>query len=79
MDRVKTKTFVIYLNVYFWERCCIAIDFISNLKLIYRFIDENQKILKEKEEKSQLLFVWILLSKVLFRSRNPCWWNLIPC
>lgn len=72
MDRVKTKTFVIYLNVYFRERCCISIDFISNLKLIYRFIDENQKILKEKEEKSQLLFVWILLSKVLFRSRNPC-------
>lgn len=72
MDRVKTKTFVIYLNVYFRETCCISIDFISNLKLIYRFIDENQKILKEKEEKSQLLFVWILLSKVLFRSRNPC-------
>lgn len=54
---LKLKPFVIYLNVYFWERCCIAIDFISNLKLIYKFIDANQKILKEKEEKSQLLFV----------------------
>lgn len=49
MDRV--KTFCNILNVYFWERCYIANDFISNLKLIYKFIDANQKILKEREEK----------------------------
>lgn len=64
MDRL--KTFVIYLNVYFWERCYIDNDFISNLKLIYKFIDANQKILKEK---SQLLSVWVL-SKVLFKYKE---------
>lgn len=37
----------------------ITNDVISNLKLIYKFIDTNQKILKEREEKSQLLFVWV--------------------
>lgn len=41
----------------FWERCYIANDFINNLKLIYKFIDANQKILKDREEKSPLLFV----------------------
>lgn len=29
----------------------ITNDVISNLKLIYKFIDTNQKILKEREEK----------------------------
>lgn len=37
----------------------ITNDVIINLKLIYKFIDTNQKILKEREEKRQLLFVWV--------------------
>lgn len=41
----------------------ITNDVIINLKLIYKFIDTNQKILKEREEKRQLLFVWVWLSE----------------
>lgn len=65
MDRVK-KTSVIYLNVYFWERCYIANDFINNLKLIYKFIDAHQKIFKrERERKEKKKWPFICLGLIV--------------
>lgn len=54
------KPFVIYLNVYFWERCYLANDLINNFKLTYKFMDTYQKILKERERSNHPLFVQVL-------------------
>lgn len=53
------KIFVIYLNVYFWERYYIANDFINNLKLTYKFIRCKPKdffFFKEREKREKSFY-----------------------
>lgn len=51
------KIFVIYLNVYFWERDYITNDFINNLKLTYKFISFKPKKIFLKRERRKIYFL----------------------
>lgn len=77
------KIFVIYLNVYFWERYYIANDFINNLKLTYKFIRWKPKdfffLKRERKEKKAFISLDLIIRNIIqLKKSDPILENECP-
>lgn len=77
------KIFVIYLNVYFWERYYIANDFINNLKLTYKFIRCKPKdfffLKRERKEKKAFISLDLIIRNIIqLKKSDPILENECP-